>query len=259
VLQVINASPGNLAPVFDAMLEKAIRRCGSSFGSLATYDGEAFHVVAMRGVPPALAEFFHAPKLPVPGMTLYRTVHGEDVVHVADLTDDEIYRSGNPARRAIADLGGARTQLLVALRKDDALLGAFNVFRHEVRPFSDKQIALLKNFAAQAVVAMENARLLTEQQEALEQRPRPPRCWSYQCLAGNLAPVFEAILSKAHALCGAAWVFSELRWRFSAVWRLWISTEYETLVRPPNKPLPHLQGWTARCATPTWRCRCRRT
>jgi two-component system, NtrC family, sensor kinase len=93
VLQVINASPGNLVPVFDAMLEKAIRLCGSSFGSLATYDGEAFHVVAMRGVPPALAEFFHAPILPVPGMTLYRTVHGEDVVHVADLTDDEIYRS----------------------------------------------------------------------------------------------------------------------------------------------------------------------
>jgi hypothetical protein len=71
--------------VFDAMLEKAIRLCGSSFGSLATYDGEAFHVVAMRGVPPALAEFFRAPILPVPGMTLYRTVHDEDVVHVADL------------------------------------------------------------------------------------------------------------------------------------------------------------------------------
>jgi PAS domain S-box-containing protein len=209
VLQVINASPGDLVPVFDAMLEKAIRLCGSSFGSLATYDGAAFHVVAMRGIPPALVEFFRAPILPVPGMTLYRTIHGEDVVHVADLTDDEVYRSGNPVRRALADLGGARTQLLVALRKDDALLGAFNVFRQDVRPFSDKQIALLKNFAAQAVIAMENVRLLTEQQEALEQQTATAEVLQViNASPGNLAPVYEAMLEKAMHLCGA--VFGSL-------------------------------------------------
>src|SRR5450631_2028331 len=148
VLDVINASPGNLALVFEAMLEKATRLCDSSFGTLVTYNGESFNHVAGRGVPPVLAEFFRAPIQPRPGMTLYRVVNGEDVVQVADITDDEVYWSGNSARRALADLGGARTQLLVALRKDRALLGVFNIFRQEVRLFSDKQIALLQNFAA---------------------------------------------------------------------------------------------------------------
>ncbi len=162
VLQVINASPGNLMPVFDAVLEKALRLCESAFGTLHTYDGECISTAATRGMPQRLVEFLRHPIRPAPGMGFYRIIQGEDVVHTADLTDDEVYRSGNPARVALVDLGGARTQLLVALRKDNNLLGMINVYRQEVRPFSDRQIALLENFAAQAVIAMENARLLNE-------------------------------------------------------------------------------------------------
>ena len=132
VLQVINRSPGNLAPVFDAMLEKAIHLCGSAFGMLHTFDGERFHSEAMRGVPTALVDFLREPRLPSPGMALHRIVHGEDVVHIADITDDEVYRSGNPARRALADLGGVHTMIWIALRRDDILLGLFAIYRQEV-------------------------------------------------------------------------------------------------------------------------------
>jgi len=211
VLQVINANPGNLAPVFDAMLQRATHLCQSSFGTFTIYDGRAFLNVAFRGVPPTLAELLRAPIQPLPGMTFGRVVEGEHVIQVADLKDDEVYRSGNWARRALVDLGGARTQLLIALRKDNTLLGAINIFRQEVRLFSDKQVALLKNFAAQAVIAMENARLITEQREALEQQTATAEVLQViNTNPGNLEPVFEALLEKALRLCEAA---------FGCLWR----------------------------------------
>ena len=162
VLQVINAKAGDLAPVFDAMLEKALALCGSAFGTLDVFDGEMFHVVASRGLPAALANYFQKPITPAPGMTLHRVVLGEDIVHVADLMDDDAYRSRLPTRVALVDLGGARTQLIVSLRQDNRLIGVIMVYRTEVRRYTDKQIALLENFADQAVIAMENARLLGE-------------------------------------------------------------------------------------------------
>ena len=170
VLRVINSSPGNLAPVFNAMLDKATRLCGAGFGILWIYDGERFSVAATHAVPTPLAEFVREPLPVAASASMVDIVRGQDLVHVPDLAATELYHAGNRARRAYVDLGGARTLISVALRKDDALLGAFNVFRQEVRPFSDKEKALVQNFAAQAVIAIENARLVHELRESLQQQ-----------------------------------------------------------------------------------------
>ena len=205
VLQVINSSPGVLAPVFDAMLEKATRLCGAASGVLWTYDGEYLHAAAFRAVPAPFAEFCRKPFRPHGEMALGRVLQGERLVMSADLAAEELYQSGNPLRRAIVDLGRARSAVTLALRKDDTLLGIFTIYRQEAGSFSDKQIALLQNFAAQAVIAMENARLLTETREALEQQTATAEVLGViNSSPGDLTPVFDAILEKAHTLCGAA-------------------------------------------------------
>src|SRR6266436_6235431 len=200
------SSPGDLAPVFDAVLDNAMRLCEAAFGSFLTFDGELFHAVAHRGVPAELVDILREPGRPTPGGSFARLVHGEPVVQLADIAGDDAYRQGLRGRVAMVDIGGARTAIWVALRKDDALLGTLVIYRQEVRPFSDKQLALLQNFAAQAVIAMENARLITETREALEQQTATAEVLGViNSSPGDLAPVFEAILDKARTLCGAAY------------------------------------------------------
>jgi class 3 adenylate cyclase len=162
VLDVINSSSGHLAPVFDAMLEKTTRLCEAAYGHLYLYDGERAIPTAVHGEP-RLAGWLRqvGPVIPQPGSTVGRIVQGERIVHIADVLEDYSYRSSSRFRE-IVDRGGIRSIATVALHKDTVLLGMISVYRQEVRPFTDKQIALLQNFAAQAVIAMENARLLGE-------------------------------------------------------------------------------------------------
>jgi signal transduction histidine kinase/uncharacterized protein YdeI (YjbR/CyaY-like superfamily) len=207
VLQVINSSPGNLAPVFDAMLEKAMHLCEAKFGAIGTFDGARISYAVFRGVPAAYSDYAMSnPLSDAPETVLGRIRRGETIVHIQDLMAEAAYRNGHPDRLALVELGGARTGLGVALRKDDALLGMLSFYRQEVQPFSERQIALLENFAAQAVIAMENARLLNEQREALEQQTATAEVLQViNSSPGNLAPVFEAILEKAHNLCDVAY------------------------------------------------------
>jgi two-component system, NtrC family, sensor kinase len=242
VLQVINSSPGDLAPVFDAILENAMHLCGAAFGELHLSDGENFRTAAVSGVPTAYAEFrMQNPLNPSPGTIVQRFANGANVLRIADLKAEEAYTNGNAARRASVDLGGARSALAVALRKDDALLGAMMIYRQEVQPFSDKQVALLQNFAAQAVIAMENARLLTETREALEQQTATAEVLQViNSSPGDLAPVFDAMLERAVNLCEAAFgiLFTYDGDAYVAVALRNVPAEYAAFLHGPQRPSP---------------------
>ena len=205
VLAVVNRSSGDPQPVFEAILEKATHLCAAAFGILWLCDGERFRAVALRGAPERYAEIARVPHQPRPNNPLARMLRGERLIVSLDVAAEEPYRAGDPNRRALVDIGGARSVVQVALVKDDALRGSLTVYRQEVRPFSDKQIALLRSFAAQAVIAMENARLITETRQALDQQTATAQVLQViNSSPGDLAPVFEAMLDKAMQLCEAA-------------------------------------------------------
>jgi two-component system, NtrC family, sensor kinase len=242
VLRVINGSLGHLGPVFEAMLEKATRLCDAPSGMFWTFDGEFSGAVAMRGIPESYAEYLREPVQLGPATGLGRVHLGETVAVTIDLAAEEAYRAGNPQRRAFVDLGKARSAVRVPLTKDSRLLGIFTVYRQEVRPFTEQQIALLRNFAAQAVIAIENARLLCETREALEQQTATAEVLQViNSSPGNLTPVFGSILEKTMALCAAS--FGDLsiydRGRFLAVATRGFPAALTEFYRDPFTPGPN--------------------
>ena len=220
VLKVINSSPGDLKPVFEAILENAVRICGANFGNIYRWSGDALHLLATHNTPPIFAEARrNSPFRPGPVTPTGRMVATMTVTHVADLAaeprateqDDREVRFG-------VDVGGIRTLLSVPMLREDELVGAFTIYRQEVRPFTDRQIDLVKNFAAQAVIAIENTRLLNELRqrttdltqrtaeltEALEQQTATSEVLQViSSSPGELELVFKAMLENATRICEA--------------------------------------------------------
>jgi two-component system, NtrC family, sensor kinase len=199
VLKVISASPGQLELVFKAMLEKATRICGAGFGTLFQFDGKLFHFAADYGTPPTLVEAQkqRGPFLPTAGGLLELVLQTKQVAHSADYAAD-------PIPTPPVTLGGARSTVAVPMLKDNELVGAIVIYRQEVRPFTDKQIELVTNFAAQAVIAIENARLLNELRESLQQQTATADVLKViSSSPDDLGPVFDTMLANAVQVCGA--------------------------------------------------------
>ena len=204
VLKVISSSPGELEPIFDAILANATRICEAKIGVLYLRDGDGLSFAATHGAPPAYVEA-RKQRGVAPDGPVRRAATTKQVVHIADIRELQSYRDRQSSTVVSAELGKFRTVLGVPMLRDDELIGVITLNRQEVRPFTDKQIELVKNFAAQAVIAIENTRLLNELRQSLEQQTATSEVLQViSSSPGELDPVFKEMLEKATQICGAS-------------------------------------------------------
>jgi len=255
VLRVISSSPGELKPVFDAMLNNVTRLCEAKFASLYLFDESGSQMVASINLPKAYDDWRRSASGQGPHMR--QLLQSKEIIHTLDSAADPAYGERDPARVAVVELAGARTMLTVPMLKEGNLVGAFNIFRQEVRAFTNKQVELVASFAAQAVIAIENARLLNELRqrtddltESLEQQTATSEVLKViSSSPGELDPVFQTMLANATRICeakfGVMYRFDDGQFRHAAL--LNVPPPFEEFIRdrgaflpPPGSPLDRL-------------------